>query len=108
MERWLGPQKAAFTSEDVREAERKHGQRFTHDINSATHGDPLSARWDVVIQDGVPVFLASKNLSSPGLADEICAEAIPWLASAMGMMGAAFPQENDTGAVNRSGDITVQ
>ena len=30
---------------------------FTHDFNSATHGDPLSARWNVVLQDGVPVFL---------------------------------------------------
>jgi hypothetical protein len=53
---------------------------FTHDLNSATHGDPLSARWNVVLrEDGVPVFLVSKNLASPQLADEICAEVIPWL-----------------------------
>ena len=71
---------------------------FTHDFNSATHGDPLSARWNVVLRDGVPVFLASKNLHSPELADEICTEAIPWLASAMGMMSAAFLQDGDGSA----------
>ncbi len=66
---------------------------FTHDLNSATHGDPLSARWNVVLrEDGVPVFLPSKNLQSPGLADEICAETIPWLAATMGIMSAAFGQ----------------
>jgi hypothetical protein len=74
---------------------------FTHDFNSATHGDPLSARWNVVLRDGVPVFLASKNLNSPELADEVCAEAIPWLASAMGMMSAAFLQENESRALER-------
>jgi len=68
---------------------------FTHDLNSATHGDPLSARWNVVLRDGVPVFLPSKNLGSPGLADEICAETIPWLAATMGIMSAAFGEEKD-------------
>ncbi len=66
---------------------------FTQDFNSATHGDPLSAKWNVVLNEGIPVFLVSKNLSSPQLADEICAEAIPWLAATMGMMSAAFGQE---------------
>ena len=80
---------------------------FTHDFNSATHGDPLSARWNVVLRDGVPVFLASKNLHSPELADEICAEAIPWLASAMGMMSAAFLQENGGGAVAGARDVAI-
>ncbi len=67
---------------------------FTHDLNSATHGDPFSARWNIVLQeDGTPVFLPSKNLRSPELADEICAEAIPWLAATMGIMSAAFGQD---------------
>jgi len=73
-----------------------HGQSpmkgFSQAFNSATHGDPFSAQWNVVFHEGVPVFPVSKNLCSPGLADEICAEAIPWLASAMGMMSAAFNQ----------------
>jgi hypothetical protein len=42
-----------------------------------------------------PVFQPSKNLQLPGLADEICAETIPWLAATMGMMGAAFGKENN-------------
>lgn len=67
---------------------------FTHELNSATHGDPLSAQWNVVLRDdGAPVFPVSKNLSSPQLADEICAEVIPWLAATMGIMSAAFGQE---------------
>jgi len=66
---------------------------FSQAFNSATHGDPFSAQWNVVLHDGVPVFPVSKNLCSPELADEICAEAIPWLASTVGMMSAAFGQE---------------
>jgi hypothetical protein len=73
---------------------------FTHDLNSATHGDPFSARWNVVLRDdGTPVFLPSKNLHSPGLADEVCAETIPWLAATMGVMSAAFGQEQNTPVV---------
>lgn len=71
---------------------------FTHELNSATHGDPLSAKWNVVLNgEGVPVFLVSKNLTTPQLADEICAEVIPWLAATIGIMGSAF----DRGLPNR-------
>ena len=67
---------------------------FAHELNSATHGDPLSAQWNVILRhDGTRVFPVSKNLSSPQLADEICAETIPWLAATMGIMCAAFGQE---------------
>jgi hypothetical protein len=67
---------------------------ITRDLNSATHGDPLSAKWNVVLRDdGVPVFLPSKNLKSPGLADEICAETIPWLAATMEVMSEAFGEQ---------------
>ena len=66
---------------------------FAHELNSATHGDPLSAQWNVILRDdGAPVFPISKNLTSPQLADEICAEVIPWLAATMGIMSAAFGQ----------------
>jgi hypothetical protein len=69
----------------------------TNALNSATHGDPLSARWNVVLRDdGAPVFLPSKNLTSPQLADEICADVIPWVAATMGIMCAAFGQELST------------
>jgi hypothetical protein len=69
---------------------------FTHALNIATHGDPLSAQWNVVLrEDAVPVFLPSKNLQSLGLADETCAETIPWLAATMGMMSAAFGKEDN-------------
>jgi Family of unknown function (DUF5677) len=67
----------------------------TNALNSATHGDTLSARWNVVLRDdGAPVFLPSKNLTSPQLADEICADVIPWLAATMGIMCAAFGQDD--------------
>jgi hypothetical protein len=72
---------------------------FTHELNSATHGDPLSAQWNVIFrEDGTPVFPVSKNLSSPHLADEICAEAIPWLAATMGIMGGAFGDDSAASA----------
>ncbi len=76
---------------------------FTHDLNSATHGDPFSARWNIVLRDdGVPVFLTSKNLTSPKLADEICAEVIPWLAATMGIMSAAFGESGPTSCGSRT------
>lgn len=62
----------------------------TWHLNSATHGDPFSAQWNLLNIDGKTAFPVSKNLHQPALVDEICAEAIPWLASTMGMMGAAF------------------
>jgi hypothetical protein len=81
-------------------------QGFTHDLNSTTHGDPLSAQWNVVLRDdGAPVFLPSKNLCSPQLADEIWAETIPWLASTMGIMSAAFGQQE--GAPNKADGMTA-
>ena len=71
---------------------------FTSTLNSATHGDPLSGQWNVVLRgDGAPVFLPSKNLKSPGLADEICVETIPCLLLTMAMLNAAFGQELGTG-----------
>ena len=71
----------------------------THGLNSATHGDPFSARWNVMSRDdGVPVFPVAKNLSSPELADEVCAEVVPWLTAAMGIANAVFGQ----GDVKRS------
>ena len=74
---------------------------FTQDFNSVTHGDPFSAKWNIVLSEGIPVFPVSKNLNSPQLADEICAEAIPWLAATMGMMAAGFgPEESTTGKPN--------
>ncbi len=66
---------------------------ITGEWNSVTHGDPFSARWNVANFDGVVKFPVSKNLKAPHVVDEICAEAIPWLASTMGMMCAAFGEE---------------
>jgi hypothetical protein len=70
----------------------------TRDWNSATHGDPFSAQWNVLNIDGKAAFPVSKNLDHPALVDEICAEAIPWLACTMGMMGAAFGDEKAAAA----------
>lgn len=70
-------------------------QGVTRDLNSATHGDPLSAKWNIIArEDGTAVFLPTKNLHSPELADEICAETLPWLAATTGIMNAAFGQES--------------
>lgn len=75
---------------------------FTDELNSATHGDPFSARWNVILRnDGAPVFPVSKNLSSPQLADEICSEVIPWLAATMGIMSSTFGQEDTASGESR-------
>jgi len=67
---------------------------FAHEMNSVVHGDPLSARWNAIArEDGALVFPVSKNLSSPQIADEICADVIPWLAATMAIMSAAFGQD---------------
>ena len=89
-----------FLNKDLLQGAFPSVKGFTHDLNSATHGDPLSARWNVVLRDGVPVFLPSKNLHSPGLADEICAETIPWLAATMGVLSARFDQQEDHAPLN--------
>jgi hypothetical protein len=89
-----------FLNKDLLQGAFPSVKGFTHDLNSATHGDPLSARWNAVLRDGVPVFLPSKNLHSPGLADEICAETIPWLAATMGVMSAGFDQQADHSPLN--------
>ncbi len=65
----------------------------TFEWNSATHGDPFSSRWNLAIFDGVISHPVSKNLRAGNVVDEVCAEVIPWLASTMGMMGAAFCKE---------------
>jgi hypothetical protein len=86
-----------YLNKEILESEFAAVKGFTHELNSATHGDPLSAKWNVVLrEDGAPVFPVSKNLSSPQLADEICAEVIPWLAAATGIMNHAFGQESET------------
>jgi hypothetical protein len=89
-----------FLNKDLLQGTFPSVKGFTHDLNSATHGDLLSARWNVVLRDGVPVFLPSKNLQSPGLADEICAETIPWLAATMGIMSAGFNQQEEHAPLN--------
>lgn len=39
---------------------------FTHALNSATHGDPLSAQWNVVLrEDGAPVFFPPRTYNPP-------------------------------------------
>lgn len=86
-----------YLNKELLQGEHVSAKGFAHELNSATHGDPLSAKWNVIFrEDGAPVFPVSKNLSSPQLADEICAEVIPWLAAIMGIMSAAFGQEPET------------
>ena len=54
-----------FLNRDLLQGAFPSVKGFTHDLNSATHGDPLSARWNVVLRDGIPVFLPRKIYSRP-------------------------------------------
>jgi hypothetical protein len=67
---------------------------FANEMNSAIHGDPLSAQWNVTLNEfGFPMHPVSKNLTSPQLADEICVDVIPWLVTTMGTMAEIFGQQ---------------
>ena len=68
------------------------GRKMTSALNSLTHGDPASGFWNMIVtSDGTAGYGVSKNLGSPNLCDEICAETIPFLALLLGMMHRIFP-----------------
>lgn len=68
------------------------GHKLTDSMNSILHGRPDSAIWSLVQVDDKHVGQApSKIVNRPDLCDEVCANAIPWLALVQGMMCAYFP-----------------
>lgn len=70
------------------------GRELTAAMNSLLHGKPDSAQWNLVSLGSAGVGHAvSKILNRPDLCDELCANAIPWLAVLQGMMAAYFPDE---------------
>jgi hypothetical protein len=69
------------------------GRELTASMNSLLHAKPNSAPWNIVRlgETGVVGHAVSKILDRPELCDELCANAIPWLAVVQGMMAAYFP-----------------
>jgi hypothetical protein len=73
------------------------GRDLTASMNSLMHAKPDSAPWNIVqLGEGRVGHAPSKILNHPGLCDELCANAIPWLAVVLGMMAAYFPPELET------------
>jgi hypothetical protein len=70
---------------------RWRGHDVTSPMNSLLHGRPDSAPSSLTALDGTAGFAPSKLLDRPDLCDDICAVAIPWLATIQGMMNAYFP-----------------
>ena len=68
------------------------GRDLTAQMNSLLHSKPDSAPWNM-IPLGETGFghAVSKILNRPELCDDLCANAIPWLAVIQGMMAAYFP-----------------
>ena len=70
------------------------GRDLTATMNSLLHAKPDSAPWNMVPLGEVGLGHAvSKILNRPELCDDLCANAIPWLAVVQGMMAAYFPNE---------------
>jgi hypothetical protein len=48
--------------------------------NSLTHGDPASARWNLIqLEDGAIGYSVSKISNDPVLCDRVCLNALGWL-----------------------------
>jgi hypothetical protein len=69
------------------------GSDLTAAMNSLLHAKPDSAPWNLVpIGEQSFGYAPSKILNRPDLCDELCANAIPWLAVIQGMMAFYFPE----------------
>ena len=70
------------------------GYVFTNEMNSMVHGKPESAFTNLVSLDTNRIgYAVSKNLNSPDLCDEICADVLLWLVCVQGMTAFYFPNE---------------
>lgn len=84
---------------DAIQAKQQHnpsipGRDLTATMKSLLHSKPDSAPWNMVPLGETGCGQAvSKILNRPDLCDDLCANAIPWLAVVQGMMAAYFPNE---------------
>ncbi|MGO9268589.1 MAG: DUF5677 domain-containing protein [Candidatus Binataceae bacterium] len=70
------------------------GRDMTATMNSLLHSKPDSAPWNMIPLGETGLGHAvSKILNRPDLCDDLCANAIPWLALVQGMMAVYFPKE---------------
>jgi hypothetical protein len=70
------------------------GRDLTATMNSLLHSKPDSAPWNMVpLEETGLGHAVSKILNRPDLCDDLCANAIPWLAVVQGMMAVYFPAE---------------
>ena len=71
------------------------GRDLTATMNSLLHAKPDSAPWNLVSLGETGFGHAvSKILNRPELCDDLCANAIPWLAVVQAMMATYFPDES--------------
>lgn len=84
---------------DAIQAKQNHhppvaGRILIATMNSLLHSKPDSARSNMVpLDDMRGGHAVSKILNRPDLCDDLCANAIPWLAVVQGMMAAYFRDE---------------
>jgi hypothetical protein len=78
------------------------GRDLTAQMNSLLHAKPDSAPWNMVpLGEAGFGHAVSKILIRPDLCDDLCANAIPWLAVIQGMMVSYFPGEPGGDAVGK-------
>jgi hypothetical protein len=69
------------------------GSDLTASFNSLLHGKPDSALWNLIpISEKDFGYAPSKIVNRPELCDDLCANIIPWIAVAQGMMSAYFSE----------------
>jgi len=72
------------------------GYHLTDPLNAILHGRPDSAVWSLTSSEfGDLAHAPSKMLSSPELCDNLCDNAIPWVAVTAGMIAAYFSIPDD-------------
>lgn len=64
---------------------------ITRSLNSLVHGDPESAKWNLIVGEGnFPAYAVSKIIDRPDLCDQAALETATYLAELMGLMTEAF------------------
>lgn len=73
----------------------KADKAITGTLNSLVHGDPESAKWNLIAAgDGRLAHAVSKNLDRPDVCDHAALEAATWLCELMGVMTECFLYEH--------------
>jgi len=68
------------------------GREVTNALNSLTHGDPESSKWNIIATgDDTVGYAVSKMLDRPDICSSVALDGATWLSVILGMMPTIFP-----------------